>query len=187
MFSLYTSQLLFATQPAFKQVETARNWLQQEDDGLRVVMETSLQLKPYAMALLCVILPEHEKHTDLIKKSLKNITEKDYLWFKYEGLVPNLKEHKESHTAFENLNKKILKIEAVKNQASYDRLGDRIRELIVEGKTKEFFALAEQIDIRRVPLFPSENLSYDIVKASNSSVWPPTLHMLCKDQAPEEA
>lgn len=57
----------------------------------------------------------------------------------------------------------------------------------MEGKTKEFFALSEQTDTRRMPLFPSTNLSYDLVKASNSAVWPPALHMLCADQAPEEA
>ena len=46
--------------------------MQQEEAAL----EVQVQLKPYAMPVLCAVLPEHSKRTELIKKCLKNIDEK---------------------------------------------------------------------------------------------------------------
>jgi len=39
-------------------------------------------------------------------------------------LVPDIPEHKESKTALEALDKKLVKVESARNQASYDRMAE---------------------------------------------------------------
>lgn len=108
-------------------------------------IEAAMVSKVYAMATVCELLPTHQDKDskDLLTKAVKSLNEKQYALFKYEGLIPGIEEHKESKTAFDNLDKKLVKNPYLSNVAAYAKIPEQISEFLNAGNTKEFFNLAD--------------------------------------------
>jgi hypothetical protein len=186
MLESYTTEVLFNSQPPLAQLETIKKWMHyRQEPSVGSTIDVVLTSKTFAMPCVCAALPSHEEHKELLTKALKNVSEKQYALFKYEGLKVEV-EHKESKAVFDALDKKVAKISALENEAAYQKLPGKIRELMFAGQTKEYFTLTDSIDLRRMPLSSSEQLSYPVTKASNTALWPPALHLICKDEVSEE-
>lgn len=213
MLKSYTTDVIFSSQSLSHQAEILSKFFhyrRQLDKESAKPIDEALTNKPYSLISIFTVLENTQDRVmpvadikTFVEKALLDVTEFDYGHLKYSTLHSLLRERISQFESLgenekagmqrlaeklEELEKKTNENKYFKTSYDYQNLEKDIVDAFREGDVTKIQAIADSVDLRRIPMTDGENhrSEFYLLKQYSYLYWPATLIMINANRATED-